>query len=253
MTAPDPQTPPIPDAPDLRRAAPTVPLAPRVAVLLNPRGAFAATRARPLAALVFACAVGLALAPPIAFLARNDLATVMKRELKKSGRLETLSPEQREKVEDVGTKGLAVALPAGAVAKRALWIVALAGLCFALLRGMRPGLGFAPVLSAVALATAPLVVQDLLAAGTYLLKDTSTLDVQNVVLSNPAAWFKMETGHSAVAALLRGLDFFDLWACGLAGFGVALVADVKSRLGTVAAYGLHAVVVGVQAIGAAAS
>lgn len=225
----------------------------RALVLIDPRGAFTSVRTRPLTVLVLACMLGLALAPPIAFLATQDVAAVMQRELKRSGRLETMTPEQREVVQSAGVASIKVALPVGAAGKRGVWIVLVAALSFALLRGARPGLAFSPVLAAVALSTAPLALQDLLAASTFAFKDTSTMDLQNVVLSNPAAWLKMETGHSPLAVVLRGLDFFDLWACGLAGFGTALVAEARSRMGYVAAFGLHGVGVVVQAITAAAA
>jgi hypothetical protein len=227
--------------------------APRALVLLDPRGAFASVRARPLTGLVLACMLGLALAPPLAFLATNDVAAVVQRELKKSGRIDQLTAEQRETAESAGAQAVKVMLPVGAVGKRALWIGVLAALCFALLRGARPELRFSPVLAALALSTGPLALQDLLAAATFLFKDTASMDLQNVVLSNPAAWFKMETGHSPLAAVLRGLDFFELWACTLAGFGAALVAGARSKMGYVVAFGLHALVVVVGAIAAAAA
>jgi hypothetical protein len=245
---------PTPPAPSLvDRAAPPAGSA-RALVLIDPRGAFASVKARPLAALTLALMLGLSLAPPIAFLASNDVAAVARRELKKSGRLDKLPEEQRLQAEELTIKSLPVVLPLGAAGKRAAWIFALAGLCFALLRGTRPGLAFAPLLSAVALASAPLVLHDAWSALTFALKDTSTLDAQNVVLSNPAAWLHMETGRSAAATLLRGLDFFALWACALVAIGANVVAGGRpSSLPWAVAFGLHFGVVALQAIGAAAA
>jgi hypothetical protein len=220
------------------RAAPT-PRA-RVWVLIDPRRAFAAVLARPLAGLAVAVVLAFALVPPTVFLARVDAAAVVERELKKSGRLDQVPADQQEQIRTMGATAMKVALPLGAVVKRVGFIMLATGLIFLLMRGARPELRFSLVLAAVALGCAPLVVHDLLVALTFLVKDpTAVGDAQNVVLSNPAAWFGLDTGRSLLGALLRGFDFFELWACALIALGVNVVASTKSTVPWLASYGLH--------------
>lgn len=224
----------------------------RALVLFDPRGAFAAVRARPLAALVLGVMLGLALAPPLAFIARVDTAKVLERELKKSGRLEQVPPEQLEQVRSMGAAAMKVALPVGALGKRAGWIFLVTSLVFLLLRGARPELRFSTTLAAVALGCAPLALHDLATALTFLVRDPMAIaDAQNAVLSNPAAWLAQDTGRSVLGALLRGLDFFELWSCALIAIGVNVVAGGRSVIPWAASYGLHVAAVAFSTIGPA--
>ena len=224
----------------------------RALVLFDPRGAFAAVRARPLAALVLGVMLGLALAPPLVFIARVDTAKVLERELKKSGRLEQVPPEQLEQMRSVGSVAMTVMLPAGALGKRAAWIFLVTGLVFLLLRGARPELRFSTTLAAVALGCAPLALHDVATALTFLMRDPMAIaDAQNAVLSNPAAWLALDTGRSVTGALLRGLDFFELWSCALIAIGVNVVAGGRSVIPWAASYGLHVALVAFSTIGPA--
>jgi hypothetical protein len=218
----------------------------RALVLFRSRESFERVRQKPMAALLVAAMLALAVAPPAAFLARDDAEHVLVRNMKAQGAWEKIPEEMREKT--VGF--VKAALPAGAVAKRGVWIFVLAIACFALLRGTRPELKLRPMIAAVALAMLPLAAQDLLSALTFVVRDVAPSDVQNVVLSNPAAWWKMDTSTSPAAALLRGLDFFELWSCWLVGFGVNIVAGTQSRLPYFVSFGLHAVTVAGGALGA---
>ena len=160
---------------------------------------------------------------------------------------------QRETAATVGAKFMKAALPIGAVVKRAMWMAILAAICFGLLRGARPELKIEPVLGAVALATAPYAIHDVLVAATFLAKDVMALDAQNAVLSNPAAWLGLETGHSVAATALKGLDFFELWACALVGIGVNVVAGTRSWVPWLVSFGAHTTTVLVAVAGAAAT
>lgn len=227
---------------------------PRAWVLLDARRAFLAVRARPLAGLTLALMLALSLAPPLVFVSRVDTTEVLMREMKKSGRMEQVPPEQLEQMREVGGKAMAVMLPVGAVGKRAGWVFVVTALIFMLLRGARPELRFSSVLGAVALGCAPLALHDLITALTFLIKDPLSLpDTQNVVLSNPAAWLLKDSGQSVVGALLKGLDFFELWSCALIALGVGVVAKAKGIVPWAASFGLHAVTVGFSLIGPAFS
>lgn len=224
----------------------------RAWVLLDARRAFLAVRARPLAGVTLAVMLALSLAPPLTLVSRIDTTEMLLRELKRSGRADQVPPEQLEQIRDVGGKAMAVMLPVGAVGKRAGYLFTVTALLFLLLRGSRPELRFSAVLGAVALGAAPLAVHDVLSALAFLAQAPPSLaDAQNVVLSNPAAWMGSDASRSAVAALLKGLDFFDLWACGLIAAGVNVVARAKGLLSWLAAFGLHAALVGFSTLTAA--
>jgi hypothetical protein len=224
---------------------------PRVLVFLDPRGAFTAVAARPLWGLGVVVMLAFALLPPIVFVSRVDTHAIVKRELTKSGELERIPEAQRATAIDVAGKAMFVALPGGAVFKRSLWMTLLTLICLGLLKGTRPELKMSPVAGAVAVAMAPLAVQDVLVAITFLVKDPMQLDATNAVLSNPAAWLGYDASHSVAGALLRGLDFFELWACWLVGVGVNIAANTRSSVPYAVAFGGHVVATVISAIGPA--
>lgn len=235
-----------------RRAAPAP--RPRVLVLLNPAGAFAAVAARPLWGLAVVVVLAFAVLPPVAFLAKADVEAVVRKEITRSGRLEQVPADQHEQVISIGATAMKGALPAGAVVKRSIWMTLLSLLLLGLLKGSRPELKLSPVAGAVGLAMAPLVVHDLLAAITYLSRDAAglmTMDLTNPVLSNPAAWLGLDSGHTVGGALLKGLDFFELWSCALVAWGVNAVVGARSMLPWIVAFGGHLVTVVVGAASAA--
>ena len=234
----------------ITRAAAAAPRA-RVLVLLDPRGAFAAVAARPLWALGVIVMLAFAVVPPLVFVARTDATAIVKRELQQSGKMEQLTPEQREQALALGAKGTKILLPIGAAAKRSIWMTCLTLVLLGLLKGSRPDLKMSPVAGAVAVAMAPLAVHDVLVAVTFLIKDPMQLDATNAVLSNPAAWLGFDAGHSVAGALLRGFDFFELWACWLVGLGVNAVANSRSSLPYVVAFGGHIVTTLISVIGPA--
>ena len=211
----------------------------RAWVLLDPKGAFASVVAKPMAVATLAVMLGCALLPPITFLARGDVAAVVAKEMKKSGRMDQVTAEQRDSAMQMASKVMTVALPVGALSKRIGWIFLLTALCFGLMRGQKPELKFGPLLGAVALAAAPLAVHDVLTGARFLVADLMTVDLQNAVLSNPAAWLSMETGRTVAGTLLRGLDLFDLWACVLVGIGASAVAQSRSIVPYVVSFGAH--------------
>ena len=59
--------------------------------------------------------------------------------------------------------------------------------------------------------------------------------------SNVAAFLPAEQAETPWGIFLRGLDFFELWSCGLVGYGLAAVAGGRSRLPYALAFGGHAV------------
>lgn len=66
-----------------------------------------------------------------------------------------------------------------------------------------------------------------------------------------AAWLGLDVGHTVAGALLRGLDFFELWSAALLGLGVNVVAGMRSPLPYVVAFGGHVMATAIGAIGPA--
>ena len=231
-----------------KRKRDTVP--PRAAwwILLDPQAAFSGVRDKPRAWIVVVM-LAFALVPPVAFLTRADPAAVVLKELKHSGKLESIPADKRDDVVHMGAKAMATLLPVGALGKRIALIAIVALLGPVLLRGTRPALTRRACVVAVALATAPLAAHDVLTALAFLTHDPGDLDAQNAVWSNPAAGFGIEA-RTGVQALLHQLDFFDLWTCALMGLGLRVVAESKSSAPYVLAFGIQAVVTLVVVIGA---
>lgn len=218
-------------------------------VFFDPEGAFAAAAARPRAVLAMFFVCAFALLPPIAFIVKagevGGLRTVLVDEMKKSGtwdKLKAMPAEQREAVVDAAAPAMAVALPVGATAKRAGWVLFVAMTCFFLLRhtSSRP-ITVGDVVGVVAVGAAPLLVHDVLTAASLLVWDLRAIDPQNAVMSNPAAlFFDGREARGSLALLLRGVDIFELQACWLMGFGVVRLTHTRSLSPWIVTFGGHA-------------
>jgi hypothetical protein len=231
----------------------------RVFALVDPDGAFVAAMRRPLVVASLVVAALFAVLPPVAFLANaargEGVVAVLKDELHKSGRLEKLNAQQREGLEKVAVPFMTVALPAGAVVKRELWILYCALVCLAFLKGTRPQMNFHNVVAVAVVGAAPWFVHDVVAAVAFSVFDLHGIDPQNPVASNPAAWlFAGKDSRGPLAVFLRGLDFFDLWGCFWMTAGLTRVAGGRTSLPAVVVFGGHfAAVVKDMAAAAAAN
>jgi hypothetical protein len=222
------------------------------AVVVDPAGAFAGVRARPRPWLFLLVVAAFALLPPLSFLSRADTVQVVTRELKKSGRYDDIPAATRADVIAVSAKAMTVALPVGAVVKRTGALALLALFAWGLLRARRPELTFKSCLAAAALGAAPLCFSDVGGAVIYAVRDLQSIDAQNPLLSNPAAWLQQDSQGSVVAALLRGLDLFELWGCALIAYGINATAGVRSAVPWALTFGLHTLSVAASVIGVAA-
>lgn len=201
-------------------------------VLFLPRRAFVGQRERPapLWPLVFA-ALFAALAP-VVFTLTVDMHDFFYDQLRQTGqlaRMEELPEDAKKQAFDVIDNnvipGMKVLLPGAAAGARLVWILALAGIAFGVLRGTHKELRFLAVLGAVALAAAPLALHDLLSVLVYTLRDVHQYDPQNPVLSNAAAWLKTHPERDPLGALLSALDLFNLWTVFLCGLALRTVRD----------------------------
>jgi hypothetical protein len=218
----------------------------RALVLVDPDGAFSATVRRPLPAACLVFAALCALLPPVAWFRAADRAggvdVVLVDELQRNGRLDRIPPALRATAVPRVVQATKVVLPVAAVARRVAWILAVAGVSFALLRARRPDARLATVVACAAVGAAPLYLADVIGAATFVVHDVRTLDPQIAVASNPAAWlFSGRAARAPAALALQGLDLFDLWACVWMGAGVARALGGRTTTPWVVALSLHAV------------
>ncbi len=241
-TANGPRRLPQLDLPSLRKREQKP--APRWQVLWNPDGAFVSAVLRPRLLLSLVVVAFFAVLPPAAYLlnaARSEgVKTLLLDEMRKNGRLAKLQGEQRANLEKVMVPVMTAALPVGAIAKRELWVLFCATVCMAFLRGTRPQLTFPVVVAVAAAGAAPLFVHDVLSAAAFSAFDLHGIDPQNPVASNPAAWlFSGKETRTPLAALLRNVDFFELWACAWIAGGLTRAAGGRTSLPTVVVFGGH--------------
>ncbi len=229
----------------------------RILALVDADAAFAAAIARPLVVLSLLVAGLFAVLPPAAFLAsahRGDgVESVLRDELRKSGRFDKIPVDKRDQVMGLMVTGTAIALPLGAVAKRWLALLVCAGVCVALLRGTRPQLTLARAVAVAVVGAAPLYVHDVVAALTFCAFDLHSIDPQNPVASNPSAWlFAGKATRSALAVFLRGFDFFELWGCAWIAVGLTRAAGGRTQVPVVVVFGAHFLSMALGTAGAAA-
>ena len=216
----------------------------RVLVFVDVDAAFAAAIARPLVIASLLVAGLFAVLPPAAFLvsaARGDgVESVLRDELAKSGRFDKIPADKREEVMSAMVVGTAVALPAGAVAKRWIGLLLCAGVVVAFLRGARPQLTLSKAVAVAVVGAAPLYLHDVIAALAYAYFDLHSIDPQNAVASNPSAWlFSGKETRAPLAVFLRGFDFFELWACAWIAAGLTRAAGGRTQVPVVVVFGFH--------------
>ena len=213
-----------------------------LAVIWSPRGAFQKLGKAPRGVVWWLVFSLLAVGPGVAFAATVDIEAFIVKQMRASGQWENLPDEQRDQVRDFVPKLYTFGAPAGAVFKRALWIFALALLGWAFLREQKKDEDPLPLglfLAAMALATVPLLISDLLRTLVYALKDQRTFDIANPVKSNLSGLLGFDATSGAGAALKRA-DLFGLWNVGLSVVGLMTVSGKRSLLCWVPPIGLYA-------------
>lgn len=219
-------------------------------VLFSPGGAFAAVRERPRPWLTLLVVCALAVVPGLVFVSVVDMQDFLLAQLDQRGAREQLSESSLHAIRERVAPAMTFGLPLLAALKRALTLLVVASLGFLLLRGINKALSFRACLAAVALAVAPLILQDAIRALLFAVRDIGTLDVRNPVLSNPAAWLGLSPKENPLGALLRGLDLFELWTAWLGAVGLNLVAGTRSALPYAVTFGGQALVTLAAVIGA---
>lgn len=224
-----------------------------LSILLTPRAAFLGLRGKPRAVVLVLAVSLLAALPGVAFVTTVDLGAYLDKQMRASGqKVEEMPEEAQRALKEQAPKVMRVVIPVGAAGKRAGWILLMGVLGFAFLRGGFPALRFSQAAAAVALATTPLVLGDVLKAALFWSQDAARLDVMNPILSNPAAWFGLSVEKSPLGAVLSHADLFELWSLALTAMGLNVVAGAKSKIPWILVGVTFAALVVMDVVGAAA-
>jgi len=224
------------------------------AVLFSPRRAFLGQARKPAPLVPMLIVAAFALVPPICFVLQVDMQEFLYAQMKASGQLPSDLPDDaRAILEEKIVPAMKAALPVGAIAQRLGWILALAALAYGVLRGTNKELRFKAVLGALTLASAPLVLHDLLAGLVFLTRDIHQFEPKNPVLSNPAAWLRLDIDTSALGALAQNFDLFSLWTVFLCGLALSVVVGRRGLMPYLLPLGGFVLVLVARVAGAAAS
>jgi hypothetical protein len=222
-------------------------------VLFSPKPTFEAIVRRPTWILPLMLFVFVGVAATTVITQRVTWRAVIDREIAKSPkaqkRLEQLAPEQRDQQLNIQAKytpyfvyGINVLAPfIVAVVAGAIFMVA-----FNVVGGTK--IAFKTSLAIYAYAWVPGLIAGLLAILVLFIKDPSTIDVKNIVASNPGALLSDDSPKWLVS-LLSSLDLFSFWEMILLAIGYR-AADPKRisfamALGTVVSVWLIYVLLGV--------
>jgi hypothetical protein len=210
-----------------------------LAIFTSPREAFIGVRARPRPVIFTVIMCVFALLPAIGFVANVDARQMIEKQLKTSGQWDQLPDDAREKALEFGPKMMKYGAPVGAILARLAWILVIGLLGWAMLKATSEELRYGACVAAVALACAPLIISDALTCAVYFMRDPRVLDPANPLLSNPAAWFSIDTQAGAFGAFLKRLDLFQLWNVVLTAVGLRVVSKRKSFMAWLAPGGVY--------------
>lgn len=199
--------------------------------LFSPKATFESIAQRPtwLAPLVVLCVLSTAIIA--VFGQRVGWHDFMTRQIESNSRTAQLSTEQKnqiiaqqEKFAPFGAYGgVVIGTFVGAVVIAAIFLGV-----FNLTSGTK--IGFKTSLGIVSYGWVPGIVAGLLGLLILFLKDPSTVDLENLVASNPAALLSSES-PKWLASLLRSLDLFSFWMMILMAIGYSATNPKKISFG----------------------
>jgi Yip1 domain len=200
-------------------------------VLFNPKPTFESIAQRPSWVLPLLLLFVISVAIIAIFGQRVGWRPFMERQIANNSRaqqrMEQLPPEQRERIIEQQTKfasvfgyvGVVVFTFGGAVVVAAIFLAA-----FNLVSGTK--IGFSTSLGIVAHSWMPYLVSGLLGILILFIKDPSTIDIQNLVASNPGTLLA-DNSPKWLVSLLTSLDVFTFWVLVLQGIGYSAANPKK--------------------------
>jgi hypothetical protein len=203
--------------------------------LFSPQATFASIAAAPTWILPLVLLVIVGLATSVAISQHVGWRTVIDKQISSSSRaqkqMDSLTPEARENALNTQAKYTPYFIyPINFVAPFLVAVIVAAILlgAFNLIGGAK--IGFKTSLSIVSYSWVPGVIAALLGIAILYLKDPSTIDVQNLVASNPGAILSDDSPKWLVS-LLGSLDLFSFWTMILMAFGYSAAEPKKISFG----------------------
>lgn len=202
---------------------PMNPLQRLINVFFSPKAAFADVVARPgwILPIVLLCACSVAVT--FTYTQRVGWRGFAEKQLEKNSSAQQMSADQKEQAIERAAKITQISFYVIGVVGTPLFAAILAGIglgAFNLIAGAQ--IKFGTAMGIVAYAWLPLFVSGLLGILVILLKQPDTVDIQNLLASNPGALLSGDA-PKWLQALLGSLDLFSIWSLFLlaVGFSVA--------------------------------
>jgi len=210
-----------------------------IGALFNPKPTFASIVRRPtwVAPFILVCLVGVSVT--WFFGLRVGWRGFMEKQIASSAsaqrQFESMTPEQREQAIEQRAKYAPAFGYAITTLGTVIVFLILAGIFMAIFNMSGAQMKFGTSFAIVAYAWLPWVIHGLLGILTIFLKDPSTVDLQNLVASNPGALLSDDSSKVLVSAL-GALDIFSFWAMILLGIGYSATNPKKISFGKAFGY-----------------
>lgn len=165
------------------------------------------------------------------FGARVGWRAFMQKQIESSSRAQQLPPDKREQIIDQQTRlAPAFGYIFGTVGTFIFVLIAAAVLfgVFTYFTGTK--LSFGATVGIVAHSWLPYVIAGLLGILVIFLKDPSTVDLRNLIASNPGA-FLSDDAPKWLVSLLTSIDIFTFWVLVLQGIGFHVANPKKMTIG----------------------
>jgi len=224
--APVPPAAPGAPAPAAGGETPTPgPLAAFGGVVASPTQTFGAMRGAkwhfavwPLALLAILGALG-----SFIFMSRVDMEAFTRQQIKRSKFAAQMSAEQMDKAIEGSKDANPYTRAALSVPGVAVWILLVTLIYWVAFLAMGQAFSYGQTLVVVSWAQVPNIIQSALACVVYLVKDPTSLDPMNPILSNPAVFIGQDALPGWLYALLSSADLFSIWLVALyiVGFSAA--------------------------------
>jgi Yip1 domain len=221
--------------PSTEPSAPSNSLGRVIGVLFSPKATFDSIVKRPtwLLSMLLVCLVGVGVTG--VFAQRVGWRSYVERQIEQSPRAQErmaqVPADQRDEVLQKqakfwGTFGYLLAVAGTAI----LVVVSAVALlvAFNVIGGTK--ISFLTAMAIVSYAWVPYIVHGLLSILTMFLKDPTTIDIKNILASNPGALLS-DDAPKWLESLLTSLDLFTIWVLLLCGFGFSATNPKKLSVG----------------------
>ena len=207
--------------------------------IFSPKPTFESIVQRPswIVPVILGCVVFIAIV--FSFTQRGGWVSYIQKQMAGNSRVQQLTPEKRDQLVETQAKYAPIVGYVEGVILPPLATVLVAAVLLGIfnLTGATQ-ITFKVALAIVAFAWSPWLIHGLLSIVIIFLKDPSTVDLQNVVASNPGA-FLSEDSPKWLSALLGSIDIFAIWTLFLLAIGFSATNPKKLSIGK--AFGLAAI------------